>query len=220
MSAPVQVLPSLLSADFSRLEEEIRSVERAGAKILHLDAMDGGFVPNLTFGPIIVKAVAKLTDLVLDTHLMVTEPAHLVPAFRKAGAHWLSIHVEACADPAAVLAEIRKSGALPGIALNPETPFQAVVPYLDGLNHLLVMAVSPGFGGQSFREEVLPKIEEAVRHRDRHGHSYLVSVDGGVGRGTASRVRAAGAELLVAGSALFGAADRGAEMAAIRGEGG
>ena len=220
MRGRIQALPSLLAADFSRLEEEIRSVEEGGAKILHLDVMDGRFVPNLTFGPLIVKAIAKLTDLVLDTHLMVKEPAHLIPAFRKAGAHWLSIHVEACADPAAVLDEIRRSGALPGIALNPETPFEAVVPFLGGLNHLLVMTVSPGFGGQSFREDVLPKIEAAVRHREKHGHSYLVSVDGGVNRDTAARVRIAGAELLVAGSAIFRAEDRAAAMAAIRGEGG
>ncbi|MFH1278205.1 MAG: ribulose-phosphate 3-epimerase [Candidatus Eisenbacteria bacterium] len=220
MSGGIQVLPSLLSADFSRLEEEIRSVEAAGAKILHLDVMDGRFVPNLTFGPLIVKAIAKLTDLVLDTHLMVKEPAHLVPAFRKAGAHWLSVHVEACADPAAALGEIRKSGALPGLALNPETPFEAAVPYLGGLNHLLIMTVSPGFGGQSFREDLLPKIEEAVRHREKEGHRYLVSVDGGVSRETAPRVRRAGAELLVAGAAIFRASDRAAEMAAIRGDGG
>lgn len=217
MNGRVQVLPSLLSADFARLEEEIRSVEAAGARILHLDVMDGAFVPNLTFGPIIVSAIARLTDLVLDTHLMVREPAHLVPAFRKAGSHWISVHVEACADPAAALAEIRKGGALPGIALNPETPFEAVVPYLGGLNHLLVMSVHPGFGGQSFREEAIPKIEAAARLREKGGHSYLISVDGGVNRATGMRVMGAGAELLVAGSAVFGAEDRGAAMRAILG---
>jgi ribulose-phosphate 3-epimerase len=212
---PAQVLPSLLSADFSRLEEEIRSVERAGARILHLDVMDGSFVPNLTFGPLIVRAIAKLTDLVLDTHLMVREPAHLVGAFRKAGSHWISVHVEACADVAGALEAVRRSGALPGLALNPETPFEAVLPYLDGLNHLLVMSVSPGFGGQSFREDVLPKIEAAREHREAAGLSYLISVDGGIDPGTAPLVRRAGAELLVAGSAVFGGPDRGEAMRAI-----
>jgi ribulose-phosphate 3-epimerase len=213
----VQVLPSLLAADFSRLEAEIRSVEAAGSRILHLDVMDGQFVPNLTFGPLVVRAVAKLTDRVLDTHLMVREPAHLIPAFREAGSHWISVHVEACADVAGALDLIRRSGALPGLALNPETPFAAVRPFLGGLNHLLVMTVSPGFGGQSFREEVLPKIEEARRHRDEKGLAYLISVDGGVDPETAKRVRRAGAELLVAGSAIFRATDRAKAMRAIAG---
>ncbi|RPJ40624.1 MAG: ribulose-phosphate 3-epimerase, partial [Candidatus Latescibacterota bacterium] len=148
----VQVLPSLLSADFSKLEEEIRSVERAGARILHLDVMDGRFVPNLTFGPLIVRAISSLTDRVLDTHLMVEEPAHLVSAFREAGSHWISFHVEATRDVEGTLALIRKSGALPGLALSPGTPFDAVRPYLEGLNHLLLMTVNPGFGGQRFLE--------------------------------------------------------------------
>ncbi|MFH1680307.1 MAG: ribulose-phosphate 3-epimerase [Candidatus Eisenbacteria bacterium] len=210
-----EVLPSLLSADFSRLEEEIRSVERAGVRILHLDVMDGQFVPNLTFGAIIVRAIAKLTECVLDTHLMVREPAHLVPAFREAGSHWISFHVEACADARGTLEAVRRSGALPGLALNPETPFDAVRPYLEGLNHLLIMSVSPGSGGQGFREEVLPKIEEARRHREEKGLSYLISVDGGISSRTAPRVRRAGAELLVAGSAIFRAADREGEIRAM-----
>jgi ribulose-phosphate 3-epimerase len=214
-----EVLPSLLAADFSRLEAEIRSVEEAGARILHLDVMDGRFVPNLTFGPLIVQAIAKLTSCVLDTHLMVVEPAHLVPAFRKAGSHWISFHVEATANVPGTLETIRRSGALPGLALNPETPFDAVRPYLEGLNHLLLMSVSPGFGGQGFREEVLPKIEEARRWRDANGLSYLISVDGGISSRTAPRVLRAGADLLVAGSAIFRAPDRAKEIRAMR-EGG
>lgn len=214
----IEVLPSLLAADFSRLGEEIRSVEAADVRILHLDVMDGSYVPNLTFGPLIVEAVSKLTDLVLDTHLMVREPAHLIPAFRKAGADWLSIHVEACADVAGALEEIRRSGALPGIALNPETPFDRVEPYLEKLNHLLIMTVSPGFGGQAFREDVLEKIGEAARYREAKGYEYRISVDGGVGPETAERVRRAGGELLVAGSAVFGAPDRAAAVRAILGD--
>ncbi len=213
----VEVLPSLLAADFSRLAEEIRSVEEAGARILHLDVMDGQFVPNLTFGPLIVRAVARLTTLTLDTHLMVREPAYLVPRFREAGSHWISCHVEACEDVAGTLSEIRRSGALPGLALNPETPFDAVLPYLSDLNHLLVMTVSPGFGGQGFRSEVVPKIAEARRVREEKGYSYRISVDGGLNPRTAEAVREAGADLLVAGSALFGARDRAEAMRAIRG---
>jgi len=218
MKQPVQVLPSLLSADFSRLAEEIVSVEEAGARILHLDVMDGRFVPNLTFGPLIVQAIRKLTDRTLDTHLMVREPAHLVGPFREAGSDWISIHVEACEDVAGTLDVIRSSGALAGISLNPETPIEAVLPYLEGLNHLLVMSVSPGFGGQSFREEALPKIEAAAAYREKKGLSFMISVDGGVGPDTAPRVRAAGAELLVAGSAVFGVPDRAAAMRAIAGK--
>jgi ribulose-phosphate 3-epimerase len=213
----VEVLPSLLAADFSRLAEEIRSVEKAGAKTLHLDVMDGQFVPNLTFGPLIVRAIAKLTRLTLDTHLMVREPASLVPRFREAGSHWISCHVEACEDVAATLSEIRRSGALPGLALNPETPFESVLPYLSGLNHLLVMTVSPGFGGQGFRSEVVPKIAEARRVREEKGYSYRISVDGGVNAETAPVVRKAGAELLVAGSAIFRTGDRAAAMSSIQG---
>ncbi len=214
----IEVLPSVLSADFSRLTEEIRSVEDAGAKTLHLDVMDGSFVPNLTFGPIIIRAIRKLTGAILDTHLMVDEPGHLVPAFRKAGADWISIHLEACGDVAGTLQEIRDSGALPGLVLNPETPFEEAVPYLNRLNHLLIMTVHPGFGGQSFISEVLPKIEEAKRHRGDLNLDYRIQVDGGVNREMAHLVRDAGADMLIAGSALFGAADRAAEMRAIAGE--
>lgn len=211
----IEVIPSLLSADFSRLGEEIRSVEEGGAKILHLDVMDGTFVPNLTFGPILVKAIRKLSDRTLDVHLMVREPAHLIPAFRRAGSDWISIHVEACGDIPGTLAVIRDSGALPGLVLNPETPLERAIPYMGEINHLLLMTVSPGFGGQSFRSEVLPKISEARRIRDTAGHRCLIEVDGGVSPDTAKIVGEAGAELLVAGSAVFGSVDRGEAIAEI-----
>ncbi len=211
----VQVLPSLLSADFSKLEEEIRSVEEGDAKILHLDVMDGTFVPNLTFGPILVKAIRKLSDRVLDVHLMVREPAHLIPAFRRAGADWISIHAEACEDIPGTLEVIRHSGAKPGLVINPETPLEKATPFMAEINHLLLMTVSPGFGGQAFREEVLPKIEEARRIRDDAGMRCFIEVDGGVAAATAKAVGLAGAELLVAGSAVFGGEDRGEAIAEI-----
>ncbi len=211
----VRILPSLLSADFSDLAGEIRSVEGKGVTELHLDVMDGTFVPNLTFGPIVIEAVRSLTTLVLDTHLMVREPAHLIPAFRRAGADWISIHVEACTDVGGALRAIRESGAKVGLAVNPETPLDAALPWLGELDHLLLMTVSPGFGGQSFRAEVLPKIEEAVRVREREGHSFRIEVDGGISPGTARDVAAAGARLLVAGSDVFGADDRAGAIAEI-----
>ena len=211
------VLPSLLSADFARLGEEIRSVEEAGARILHLDVMDGRFVPNLTFGPIVVRAIRALSSAALDTHLMVREPAHLIPAFREAGADWLSVHAEACTDVAGTLETIRSSGAKPGLVLNPPTPLEEILPWIDRIHHLLIMTVNPGFGGQTFMDEVVPKIREARRVRDERGLDFRIEVDGGVNRKTAPLVREAGGELLVAGSAVFGAADRAAEMRLIAG---
>lgn len=192
-------------------------MEEAGARTLHLDVMDGRFVPNLTFGPIVVRAIRRLSSAVLDTHLMVREPAHLVPAFRKAGADWISIHAEACADVEGTLEAIRVSGARPGLVLNPPTPLEAVLPWIDGIHHLLIMTVNPGFGGQSFMREVVPKIREARRVRDERGLGFRIEVDGGVNRETAPIVREAGGDLLVAGSAVFGAADRAAEMRLIAG---
>ncbi len=211
----IEVLPSILSADFSILGEEIRSVEAGGAGTLHVDVMDGTFVPNITMGPIIVKAVRKLSDRILDVHLMVREPAHLIPAFRLAGADWISVHVEACDDIPATLAVIRDSGALPGLALNPETSLDEALPYMPEIHHLLLMTVSPGFGGQSFRTDVIEKIVQAREIRDREEYRCRIEVDGGVGPGTAKVVADAGAELLVAGSAVFGRENRAEAIAEI-----
>ncbi|NNE08151.1 MAG: ribulose-phosphate 3-epimerase [Gemmatimonadetes bacterium] len=214
-SFKTRVLPSVLSADFSKLEEEIRSVEAGPLEILHLDVMDGRFVPNLTFGPFIVKAIDKLSDRILDTHLMVREPAHLVPAFAKAGSDWITVHVEACEDLGATLDVIRDAGAKPGIALNPDTPLARVEEYLGEIHLLLLMTVFPGFGGQEFMAEVVPKIEEAAAIRAKRGYDYLIEVDGGIAPETAGLVTRAGAELLVAGSAVYNHEDRPAAMRAI-----
>lgn len=216
------VSPSLLSADFARLGEEIRAVERAGATVLHLDVMDGQFVPNLTFGPLLVEAVNRLTDVRLETHLMVVEPGPLLPAFVRAGSDLVSVHVEerAVSDVTGALRAIEDLGAEPGLALNPETPVDAVFPYLDDLAQVLVMSVSPGFGGQAFRPEALGKIRALVRERSERGLAFTIAVDGGVNPETARNCVAAGADLLVAGNAIFRAPDPAAAFRAIAGSSG
>jgi len=198
------VAPSLLSADFSRLGEEIAAVERGGADLLHLDVMDGHFVTNLTMGPVVIRGIRKLTKLFLDTHLMVVEPGRLVRDFRAAGADGITIHVEACKDVAATLAAVRETGARVGISLNPDTPVAALEPYLPAVDLVLVMSVYPGRGGQAFMPEALLKLKALLRLRAQHQLRFVLEVDGGIHPGTAAAVRAHGAEVLVAGSAVFG----------------
>ncbi len=213
------VAPSILSADFARLADEIRVVERAGVSVLHLDVMDGQFVPNITFGPLIVDAVNRITALRLETHLMVVEPGPLLAAFVRAGSDLVAVHVEprAVADVAAALLAIRHLGADPSIALNPETPVESVLAHLDSVAQVLVMSVSPGFGGQAFLPSALPKIETLARARAARGLAFAIAVDGGVNAETARACVAAGADLLVAGNAVFRAADPAAAVRAIAG---
>ena len=203
MEPVVRVAPSILAADFTCLADEIRRAEAGGADLLHLDVMDGAFVPNISFGPLVVEAVRRVPRLPLDVHLMIEEPVRYVEAFAGAGARWLTVHVEACADVAGTLEEIRVQGLRPGLALRPGTPFAEVEPFLDALDLLLVMTVEPGFGGQSYMEDQEPKLARARQLRESAGHSYRIEVDGGIGRTTAPGAVAAGAEFLVAGSALF-----------------
>lgn len=212
----VRIAPSILSADFARLADEIRAAESGGADLLHLDVMDGHFVPNLTIGPAVVKSVRRVTDLPLDVHLMVTDPKAFFEPFRKAGADWITFHEEVADDPRALAETIRAMGARAGMSLNPDTPFERAAPVVADLDLLLVMTVHPGFSGQAFRPEVVEKIAAASDWKSRHGLAFAIEVDGGIGPDTAARVVAAGAEILVAGSAVFGRGDAAGAVRAIR----
>ena len=212
------VAPSILAADFSRLADEIRAVEAAGADWLHLDIMDGHFVDNISFGPAIVATVRKLTALPLDVHLMIEHPDHYAPRFIEAGANSITVHVEPEAkhDVANTLRAIHAAGRRAGLSLNPATPFAAVEPYLGAIDLLLVMTVHPGFGGQAFRPEMAEKVKQA-REWQRANHSSLdVEVDGGINAETARVCVTAGANVLVAGTSIFRAADYTGAISALR----
>jgi ribulose-phosphate 3-epimerase len=199
-AASPAILPSLLACDFAHLEREVREVEAAGVPALHLDVMDGHFVPNLSIGVPIVEAVRRITDLPLDVHLMISEPAKYIEPFRQAGADSLTIHVEAVPDPRPVLDRIRSLGALAGLALNPSTPLSTIEASLPYCDLVLVMSVMPGFGGQEFETEALGKLRELGSRQNR---GFLLEVDGGVGLETVGPCAEAGTELFVAGTAIF-----------------
>ena len=210
------IAPSVLSADFSRLGEEIRAVEEAGADLLHLDVMDAHYVDNLTFGPMIVGAIDRLTGLRLSTHLMITDPAAYAERFVKAGSDDVIVHVEVLQDPVPLLREIRKMGARPGITANPDTPFERVEPYLGEVDVYLVMSVNPGWGGQEFMPEALPKATRAAEVRRAREFRFGIHIDGGIDARTAPRAVEAGVDVLVAGSAVFGGEDPGERVRALR----
>ena len=211
----IQIAPSLLSADFSRLAEEIASVED-GADVLHLDVMDGHFVPNITIGPAIVKACRKHTKLTFDCHLMISEPQRYIAQFLEAGADMISIHVETEPHLQRALQLIRDGGAKAGIAINPATPVESLSTAIEFCDYVLAMTVNPGFGGQKFLEPVVPKIRQIASLIRQRGVPVVIEVDGGIDPRTAPAVAAAGATILVAGSAVFGQKDRPAAMRAIR----
>jgi ribulose-phosphate 3-epimerase len=213
----VRIAPSILSADFGRLSDEVQAVTAAGADWIHVDVMDGHFVPPITIGPLVTSAVHAATNLPLDVHLMVEHPERLVTEFRRAGATGITIHVEAPTDVHAALTAIRESGAYPGLALNPPTPLEAVRPYLEEIDLLLVMSVNPGWGGQPFIEGSMEKFTAARHLRDEGGHRFVIEVDGGIKTHNAAAAIAAGAEVLVAGSAIFESADYEATIRALRG---
>jgi ribulose-phosphate 3-epimerase len=218
MRESVLVAPSLLSADFGHLADEIASVERAGADWIHVDVMDGRFVPNITMGPGIVQAVRRATSLPLDVHLMIVEPERHLEAFADAGADRLTVQAEASTHLQRILSEIRRLGKRVGVALNPHTSEEAVRYVLGDLDQILVMTVNPGFGGQKFLPSTLPKIERLREAIERAGLRVDIEVDGGIAPGTARRVYAAGARVLVAGVAVFGAEDRRGAIQDLRRE--
>jgi ribulose-phosphate 3-epimerase len=204
MSArPVQISASLLNADFARLGDEVRRAVDGGVDSIHLDVMDGHFVDNLTMGPVVVEAVRPVASVPYHAHLMISQPLRHARAFADAGSDLIVAHVEADDDPAAVIEAIHGYGRGAGLALNPETPAEAVLPYLEAIDLLLVMTVHPGRGGQAFLFDVLPKLTQLRDEIDRRGLSLAIGVDGGVNLGTIGAAHAAGGEVMVAGSALY-----------------
>ena len=201
----VKIAPSILSADFARLGEQVRAAESGGADYIHVDVMDGHFVPNITIGPLIVQAIKPCTNVPLDVHLMIEHPEQYVQPFAKAGADLLTIHVEACVHLHRVVQQIRDLGLRVGVALNPATPIEYVTEILSDLDLILVMTVNPGFGGQSFIKSGLSKVARLRRLIDERNLSIELQVDGGINLTTAREVVYAGAEVLVAGSAIYGA---------------
>ncbi len=212
----IKFAPSILSADFGRLAEEVKAVAQAGADVIHIDVMDGHFVPNLTIGPLVVKAIRQVTDLPFDVHLMIEEPDRYLEAFAQAGADWISVHVEACPHLHRTVTRIRELGKKAGVAINPATPLETLDYILEEIDFVLVMSVNPGFGGQKFILSALRKIrtlKEILRDR---GLEIPIEVDGGVNLQTIGEVARAGAEILVAGSAVFGTPDYAETLKALR----
>ena len=213
---PVRIAPSILSADFGRLAEEVRAVEAAGADLVHVDVMDGRFVPNLTIGPVVVEAVRKATRLPLDVHLMIVEPERYLDDFRKAGADILTVHAEACPHLHRTLQHIRGTGARASVALNPATPLSAIEWVLEDLSMVLLMSVNPGFGGQSYIPQVTRKIAELREIAVARKLDLDIEVDGGIKPLNVAAAAAAGANVFVAGSAIFGEKDYRAVVGALR----
>ena len=205
----VKIAPSILSSDFARLGEEIKAVEKGGADYIHVDVMDGHFVPNITIGPVVVKAVRRVTSLPLDVHLMISNPADYIAQFADAGSDILMVHAEACIHLDRVVQQIRDRGVKAGVALNPHQPISILEYVLQDLDQVLIMTVNPGFGGQSFIEGILPKISALRETIQNRGLKVAIEVDGGVKVNNAKRIADAGADVLVAGSAIFGTENYG-----------
>jgi ribulose-phosphate 3-epimerase len=201
----IELLPSILAADFAHLADQVAAAERGGATVIHVDVMDGHFVPNITIGPPVVKSLRKFTKLPLDCHLMIENPNEFIPVFAEAGANWVSVHWEACRHLHRSLELIANCGMKPGVVVNPATPVELLQEILPMVHHVLVMSVNPGFGGQKFIPFSLGKIQRLAQLRQEMGLAFRIEVDGGVDHVTVERIVQAGADLLVAGNAVFGA---------------
>ncbi|MBW1984549.1 MAG: ribulose-phosphate 3-epimerase [Deltaproteobacteria bacterium] len=198
------IAPSILSSDFAILGDEIEKVEKAGADWIHVDVMDGHYVPNITIGPLVVEAVRKVTKLPIDVHLMIANPDKYIPAFAEAGAGYISVHVEACPHLNRTIQFIKSCGAVPGVALNPSTPLSSIEWILEDIEFVLIMSVNPGFGGQAFIKNSLDRIQQLRTMINKNGTRALIQVDGGVNEKTIAEISQAGANIFVAGSAIFG----------------
>jgi ribulose-phosphate 3-epimerase len=213
-----KIAPSILSADFSRLGEEVRAVEEAGADVIHVDVMDGHFVPNITIGPLVVTGLRKTTSLPLDVHLMIEKPEDYIEAFAGAGSNWITIHAEACPRLRRAIRKIREHHARPGVVLKPRTSLKVVYPVLEEVDLVLLMSVNPGFGGQSFIPSTLKKIENLRRIAEKGGHGLEIEVDGGVKTENIGEISRAGADVFVVGTGIFKTTDYRATIRRLREE--
>jgi ribulose-phosphate 3-epimerase len=213
----VKIAPSILSADFSKLGEEISDVEKGGAELIHVDVMDGHFVPNITIGPLVVESIRPITQLPLDVHLMIENPDQYIESFAKAGADYITVHVEACRHLHRTIQLIKSFGVKAGVVLNPATPVQLIEPIIEELDIVLLMSVNPGFGGQKFIPSVLNKIKQVRYLAKQKGVQLEIEVDGGVNEQTARLCVEAGATILVAGSAVYNQEDRGKAISRLKG---
>jgi ribulose-phosphate 3-epimerase len=203
----VELAPSILSADFARLAEQVQAAAEGGGTVIHVDVMDGHFVPNITIGPLVVRSLRKVTELPLDCHLMIENPDQFIPEFADAGADWISVHQEACRHLDRTLHLVRDHGARAGVVVNPATPVETLNEVLDIVDYVLVMSVNPGFGAQKFIPNALRKMRKLADLRAQRGLNYRIEVDGGIALDTVAEVVRAGAEILVAGNAVFGNGD-------------
>mgnify|MGYP000743039852 FL=1 len=210
------IAPSILSADFTKLGEELESIEKAGADWVHIDVMDGHFVPNITYGPIIVEACKKACNLIKDVHLMIEKPDLIIPDFAKAGSDYISVHVEACSHLHRSIQLIKSFGIKAGVALNPATPLSSIEYVMEELDFILIMSVNPGFGGQKFIESSIKKIRSLSQILKEKRHSAIIQIDGGINKDTIARVAQAGASAFVAGSAIFNTDDYQKTIADMR----
>jgi ribulose-phosphate 3-epimerase len=216
LNKSILIAPSLLSADFSKLAQEVKAVEKAGADLLHLDVMDGLFVPNLTFGPLVISSIRPHSNLIFDVHLMIESPERYIKDFADSGADWISIHAEATNHLHRAIWKIKELDKKAGVALNPHTPLEIIKYVLEDLDYVLIMTVNPGFGGQKFIKNCLSKIKELKELIEKRGLNTLIEVDGGINAETAPEVIKAGAKILVAGSAIFGEKDYAKAIEALK----